>query len=132
MAKKQHPISRDAANKEIRRYLKMQEAILKSKYFDRLPKEVKTFIGSRRISFAFYKEEVLDLFAKVPGANGLRIYMALNRSKSRTAVMTPCQITLGSVIIQNKLPAPPDDGGNQYPFVVPTKQDGDSFDLGDE
>ena len=132
MAKKQHPISRDAANKEIRRYLKMQESILKAKYFDRLPKEVQKFIGSRRISFAFYREEVLELLAKVPDANGLRIYLALNKSNSRTTVMVPCQITLGSVIIQNKLPAPPDDGGNQYPFVVPTRQDGDGFDLGNE
>jgi len=131
MAKK-HPISRDAANKEIRRYLKTQEAILASKYFNRLPKEVQKFIGSKRISFAFYKEEILELFAKVPDANGLRIYLALNKSRSRTTVMTPCDIIIGSVIIQNRLPAPPDDGGNQYPFVVPTKQDGDGFDLGNE
>ena len=129
---KRHPISRDDANREISRYLRMQEDIVASDYFDKLPKDVQDFFKSKRISFAFYKREIDKLFGKVKGANGIRVYLALNKGKRRTMVITPCKITLGSVIIENRLPAPPDDGGNQYPFVVPTKQDGDNFDIGKE
>jgi hypothetical protein len=127
-----HPISRKDANKEISRHLKMQESIQASKMFEKFPKSVQKFFASKRISFAFYKEELDTLFNSVSDANGLRIYLAMNKNNSRSIVITACKITLGSVIIENRLPAPPDDGGNQYPFVVPTKQDGDGFDLGDE
>ena len=127
-----HPISRKDANKEISRYLRMQESIVASKTFEKLPKSVQKFLASKRISFAFYKEELDALFNSVTDANGLRIYLAMNKNNSRSVVITACKITLGSVIIENRLPAPPNDGGNQYPFVVPTRQGGDDFDLADE
>jgi hypothetical protein len=127
-----HPISRKSANTEIRRYLKMQESIVASKAFQRLPKDVQAFLASRRISFAFYKSELDEMFSSVSDANGLRVYLSINKDRRRTIVITPCKITNSKLDIQNRLPAPPDDGGSQYPFVVPTRQDGDNFDLGDE
>ena len=110
----------------------MQDSISSSKMFQKFPKDVQAFIASKRISFAFYKEELDEMFRSVDDANGLRVYLSLNKSGRRTVVIVPCRIRNSSIVIENRLPAPPDDGGNQYPFVVRTSQDAERFDLGNE
>src|ERR671913_241193 len=86
------PISRDFANKEIRRYLAYRNESEKKDIFrDLTLKGAQTYYSSDEVSFIFKKSELDNLFAG-GDANAYRIYYGATPEGKPTLVVVPCRI----------------------------------------
>ena len=125
-----HPITRDDANDDIRRYLKMVEDLQSSKVFNQLPADVQSYFEGKLISFAFYKKELDALYASaLDDPNALRVYLSIGPDKKPTIVITACKISDDEKTVTNRLPKPP-VGGDQYPVAKSTGYTSENFDIG--
>jgi hypothetical protein len=126
-----HAISREDANKEIRRFLAIREEINQTGLPKELSDGARNYLASTTLSFVFHKNQVDNLF-KAGDANAYRIYFAAKENGNPTLVIFPCTITEDEKSATNKMSFNGDGDGDQYGFPFSTSYDKSNFDAGKE
>jgi hypothetical protein len=123
----------DKANKEIRRFLKIQDDINKPELLNQMPEEARTYLSSNKISFVVYKHELDDMFAAAGDANAFRIYLGAKvESNERSLVIFACKVdAYDENQVKNNLPSSRDPA-TEHTLLQSTSMDKDNFDASKE
>ena len=141
----EHDISKSEADKRIKVFLairnEIREKVLNSSIAASLSPQAKAYLESPFLSFAFFKEQLDDLFSSVPDANGFRVYLAAAPSPtppndkpahgSPTSVIYACKFTPtvdGKRSVTNQIPSNEAKAALQHPCPGEGTEDPDDYD----
>ena len=136
MAQSGGTVAYSTAVQEIKDYLLVHDK-LKDLLDDYLPsptpgsnmEKMKQFFQSNKLSFAFKKENIDELFNTYPNANAIRIYLGLNSDNPSvpepTIVITACAVTQNAggdiITATNQTAANAAIAAKQYPKSISPK-----------
>src|SRR5215211_7831830 len=123
-----HKTPFDEANKMINDFQEIRQYI-KDLVPDNAPQNVKNYVSSKILSFAFYKNELIEYFDKLEKENpidstvqpeqfGIRIYFAADETGRPSLVITLCKLIGTGTTAQNLTSAAADGSAMQHPRLV--------------